>query len=901
MFNRSDIISKFMFKKARLTAFFLVFLLSISPSIGIVTAATDVPLPGALVVASGEKGDGYGITNELGKYLIEQGLGAGIYNVSASYEGYISKELNQISVQAGTETPNINFLLLRSGGISGKVTDSVTGQGLKDVMIIASSKTGVGFGNYGATDSDGNYKIITNLETGTYNVTVFFPKGYLSKEVSGVSVTAGVETKNVDLALVKSGVITGKVTSAAGSQPLEGITVLAMSGRGIEGMGFAQTDASGNYRIDSGLETGTYNVTVSFPKGYLSKEVSGVSVTAGAETKNVNLALVKSGVITGKVTSTEGGHPLAGITVIAMGEGMGTAETDVNGVYRIESGLDTGTYTVTAMSGMSMDSVSDVEVTAGQETAGVDMTLTVTPSGVIRGRVTDTNDQGIEGADVSASGDEGSGSAETDEEGYYEISDGLGTGTYTVSVTKSGYVDSEKTGVEVTVGSVTSDVNFQLESVPVEQSGKISGTVMGEANPIAGKKQSTISCTLDKPTIKIGESIKASGAINPAVSGAAVSLTFKKDATSVSVTATTGADGKYSGTYSPASTGSWSVAASWSGDTVYSGAVSQQTAFTVGIDWTGTWNTTFGVEGPVLTQNGDVVKGTFGAYNEGTVNGTVSGNKLSGTWSYPPSDDAGNFEWTMSADGKSFTGKYWRESPDDFTEWNGKRVLLALSTITCVVSPSTIKVGESVSATGAISPAVGSASVTLLYKMGSTEVSRQATTGTDGKYSDSYSPSAAGSWTVTASWKGNTQYSGAASQSAAFTVNQAPTTGGLKVTVLDSAAKPIVGASVSSTTAPSGQSALSGVTGSDGSISFASVAPGSYTVQATMSGYTTNTGTGSVVAGSSVSVSITLQTTPSSGGGIPGYPIEALIMGIVISAAFLMLLRKRVPSTIHHF
>jgi hypothetical protein len=217
------------------------------------------------------------------------------------------------------------------------------------------------------------------------------------------------------------------------------------------------------------------------------------------------------------------------------------------------------------------------------------------------------------------------------------------------------------------------------------------------------------------------------------------------------------------------------------------------------------------------------------------------------------------------------------------------------------VSPSTIKVGESVSATGAISPAVGSASVTLLYKMGSTEVSRQATTGTDGKYSDSYSPSAAGSWTVTASWKGNTQYSGAASQPAAFTVNQAPTTGGLKVTVLDSAAKPIVGASVSSTTAPSGQSALSGTTGSDGSVTFASVAPGSYTMQATMSGYTTNTGTGSVVAGSSASVSITLQTTPSSGGGIPGYPVEALVMGILISAAFLMLLRKRVPSTIHHF
>jgi hypothetical protein len=553
------------------------------------------------------------------------------------------------------------------------------------------------------------------------------------------------------------------------------------------------------------------------------------------------------------------------------------------------------------MSGMSMDSVSDVKVTAGKETAGVDLTLTATPSGVIRGRVTDVNKNGVEGADVSASGDEGSGSVETDEDGYYIISEGLGTGSYTVSVTKSGYVDGEKTDVSVTVGEVTTDVDFQLKSIPVEQYGKISGTVMGEANPLAGKKQTTISCTVDSPTIKLGESIKASGAINPAVSGATVSLTFKKGTTSVSVTATTGADGKYGSTYTPASAGSWSVAASWLGDTVNSGAASQPAAFTVGIDWTGTWNTTFGVEGPVLTQKGDKVTGTYGAFNEGSVNGTVSGNKLSGTWSYPPSSDKGYFEWSMSADGKSFTGKFWRVSPDDFTEWNGKRVVRAPSTVTCAVSPATIKVGESVSATGALSPAVGGASVTLLYKVGSTEVSRQVTTGTDGKFSDSYKPSSAGSWTVTASWIGNAQYSGAASQSAAFTVNQAPTTGGLKVTVLDSGGKPIVGASVSSTTAPSGQSALSGVTGSDGSISFASVAPGSYTVQASMSGYVTSTGTGSVVAGSSVSVSITLQTTPSSGGGIPGYPVEALVMGLVISAAFLMLLRRRTPSIIHHF
>jgi hypothetical protein len=73
-------------------------------------------------------------------------------------------------------------------------------------------------------------------------------------------------------------------------------------------------------------------------------------------------------------------------------------------------------------------------------------------------------------------------------------------------------------------------------------------------------------------------------------------------------------------------------------------------------------------------------------------------------------------------------------------------------------------------------------------------------------------------------------------------------------------------------------------------------------MQASMSGYVTNSGTGSVVAGSSASVSITLQTQTTggggtSGGGIPGYPVEALVMGIIIGAAFLMLLRRRTSST----
>jgi hypothetical protein len=102
------------------------------------------------------------------------------------------------------------------------------------------------------------------------------------------------------------------------------------------------------------------------------------------------------------------------------------------------------------------------------------------PSGIITGKVTDTsNGNPIENATVTATGLGGSGSAETDSNGDYVISSGLGTGTYSVTANAPGYLDLQKTSISVTVNVVTPNVNFQLSKVPFEQSGTITGTITG--------------------------------------------------------------------------------------------------------------------------------------------------------------------------------------------------------------------------------------------------------------------------------------------------------------------------------------------------------------------------------------------------------------------------------------
>jgi hypothetical protein len=60
----------------------------------------------------------------------------------------------------------------------------------------------------------------------------------------------------------------------------------------------------------------------------------------------------------------------------------------------------------------------------------------------------------------------------------------LDTGTYDVTASATGYNSTTTTGVNVIVNQTTPNINFQLTKIPPQQSGAISGTVMGDQNPI---------------------------------------------------------------------------------------------------------------------------------------------------------------------------------------------------------------------------------------------------------------------------------------------------------------------------------------------------------------------------------------------------------------------------------
>lgn len=370
---------------------------------------------------------------------------------------------------------------------------AATGVPVSGASVIAFGDNGYGFTT---TDASGNFLINQGLPSGTYNVTATHI-GYIYANVGNIIVTAGNATSGVSLYMNLSAVIAGKVSDSSNSNGIANIFVSAIpsSGTGTY-FGSAQTDANGNYEITTDLGTGSYNVSVSYPTGYVGKTIGPISATAGTKTTGADLSLDRSGIASGYIT-TPLGVPVPNATVLASSTGgtstyFGSNTTDNAGAYRIASGLGTGNYTISVYSAdySAFNSTSsNVIVTAGSETSNIDLELTVTPptaSGTITGKVTDTNNNPIKNAHVQANGINTFSfwDADTDANGNYVISEHLATDNYTVTASASGFIDQNFSGVIVTIQQTTSNVNFQLQQIPTSQSGSISGTVNGDANAI---------------------------------------------------------------------------------------------------------------------------------------------------------------------------------------------------------------------------------------------------------------------------------------------------------------------------------------------------------------------------------------------------------------------------------
>ncbi len=378
----------------------------------VVNGATSAPLENVWVETIAVVGDqavrsGYGYTDAAGVYSVS-GLAPGTHFAYISYApgfinevydnirciGYCSYEMvrggTPLIIAAGVTTPNRNFSLDPWGSITGVVRDAATSAPLENVgvsLTLLDSSGELITPTSGWTDAAGAYAI-TGLPTGSYylftnnNLGYFnewfdniacdgtYCAGGLPPTAAPVSVTAGSVTSGKNFDLEHGGSITGTITNAATSAPLQGITVYVYqrSNAGSDVyVGDATSDASGGYSV-GGLRTGTYYLHTYNNEGFLNEIFdgiqcsgycssgtavelgTGVAVTTGLTASGKNFALDVGGAVSGRVVSTAGSTPIADAWVNLYGNDAAgnynfaaQGQTNASGEY-IVRGLLAGTY-----------------------------------------------------------------------------------------------------------------------------------------------------------------------------------------------------------------------------------------------------------------------------------------------------------------------------------------------------------------------------------------------------------------------------------------------------------------------------------------------------------------------------------------------------------------------------
>ena len=234
------------------------------------------------------------------------------------------------------------------GSVSGKVT--IKGKGAPGVVVALHRPD---FFNpfestaRATTDQDGNYKI-NNVAAGAYQVS-FGAVGYVSaNNISGfrnIAVGDGENIENINFALVRGGVITGKITDADGRPLIEQAVQLFRAdipdqpgqqdqAQQRQSINESITDDRGIYRM-FGLNPGRYKVAsgrgdfafaysnnlgrvpykeIFYPDTQNYEKATALEVSEGSESTGIDMSLgrpVESFSASGRVVEGEKGQPVA--------------------------------------------------------------------------------------------------------------------------------------------------------------------------------------------------------------------------------------------------------------------------------------------------------------------------------------------------------------------------------------------------------------------------------------------------------------------------------------------------------------------------------------------------------------------------------------------------------------
>lgn len=389
--------------------------------------------------------------------------------------------------------------------------------------------------------------------------------------------------------------------------------------------------------------------------------------------------------------------------------------------------------------------------------------------------------------------------------------------------------------------------------------------------------------------VNLGDLVTFDGYVTPSAQN--IPLQLLVDGISISSTQTRG-DGTFSLSIQPANPGTYSVSVKALESTYTTTTTSTSKSLTVNKPPEASFR--YSPLSPRVTEN---IQFTDESYD-------LDGQIVDWDWSFGDgsSSSLSNPAHTYSQSG-SYTVRLTimdnNEASNSYTKTISVTKLLTSTSIR--TSDTQMYIGESITFSGSIDPSVSGAYLKIsITQPDSITIERSVTSRSDGSYEYSYTPTITGTYSVKASWDGDHEHQLSISNPVMFSVLSA--TGHLKVEVKDKSGNPISGATLTSTSQPSGQTPCMTLSDIEGIFTLSDLKRGSYSFEATCNGYEDQSISTTIIAGEISELIITLEktqgqtqtqqpTSPSTTEsidnnkraqtGIPGFPAVSVIIGFI--------------------
>lgn len=418
------------------------------------------PLSGAAVTVT-VNGTAQTVTTNSTGLATFSDMPAGSYTFSVSKEGYISNT-GTVAINSGVTAAKTISLALPNGNTSITVTDGTNPINGATVSIMVNGSV------HTLTTDNAGIAAFTDLIAGSYTFTAS-KEGYNTNSGTA-TVTAGVSTTaNISLTRQLSNVT---ITITDGTNTVSGATVT------LNGTTSGITDEVGQVLFAS-QPVGVIGYTVA-ATGYDTKNGNITIVNGTSSSETISLTR-QTGATT--ITVTNGISPISGAAVSISGLGDWTVTTNELGQATFTN-VPTGTYIFTVTKTGYSSNYTIVEVSHGSTTSGTITTARQSGNAVIT--VSEGNTP-IQGASVSVTADGTEHTIITDSVGRAQFNN-LPTGSYSFTVTKTGYDITTCSATVVYSGLATASVSL------VRQTGGATITVNDGTTPLSG---ATISITVN--------------------------------------------------------------------------------------------------------------------------------------------------------------------------------------------------------------------------------------------------------------------------------------------------------------------------------------------------------------------------------------------------------------------